>query len=344
MSSVSHIFFKIANEKDSELEACEYLDLFARKFGFSSETIDEMRLAFIEAIINAKEHAPKDLPNAEHNDIHCTLTYANDAIEINIRDYGKGFDPTVVEKPDIRKKLKSSYKRGWGLMLMEKLMDGAEISSMPPSGTLIHLVKKKLPVFEANESLIAKEQKRFERLRYILGSFIDLSSFLCQSKNLQSGLRSMLRILLGTLGVSRGAIYTFEEESKKLSCFVDIKLRANAKLPMIELSPKTLEKVASKSDCVVTEIIKEEVSNFNDAFKNDGITHVYALKTDDNNHGLLILGSRFHNEEPEDFDGELLTVIARNISSAINTYKLMENLKVANAELDKRLAELEGNK
>ena len=157
MSSVSHIFFKIANEKDSELEACEYLDLFARKFGFSSETIDEMRLAFIEAIINAKEHAPKDLPNAEHNDIHCTLTYSNDAIEINIRDFGKGFDPTVVEKPDIRKKLKSSYKRGWGLMLMEKLMDGAEISSMPPSGTLIHLVKKKLPVFEANESLIAKK-------------------------------------------------------------------------------------------------------------------------------------------------------------------------------------------
>ena len=113
---------------------------------------------------------------------------------------------------------------------------------------------------------------------------------------------------------------------------------------MIELSPKTLEKIAAKSDCVVTEIIKEEVSNFNDAFKNDGITHVYALKTDDNNHGLLILGSRFHNEEPEDFDGELLTVIARNISSAINTYKLMENLKVANTELDKRLAELEGNK
>ena len=41
MSLVSHIFFKIANTKDSELEACEYLDLFARKCGFSTETIDE---------------------------------------------------------------------------------------------------------------------------------------------------------------------------------------------------------------------------------------------------------------------------------------------------------------
>ena len=120
MSLVSHIFFKIANTKDSELEACEYLDLFARKCGFSTETIDEMRLAFIEAIINAKEHAPKDLPEAEKNDIHVTLTHTGDNIEICVRDYGKGFDPSVVEKPDIRKKIKSSYKRGWGLMLMEK--------------------------------------------------------------------------------------------------------------------------------------------------------------------------------------------------------------------------------
>lgn len=47
-SMVSHLFFKIANEKDSELEACEYLDIFARKCGFAKDTIDEMRLAFIE--------------------------------------------------------------------------------------------------------------------------------------------------------------------------------------------------------------------------------------------------------------------------------------------------------
>ena len=123
MSSVSHMFFKVANVKDSELEACEYLDLYARKCGFSSETIDEMRLAFIEALINAKEHAPKDMEDADKKEIHCSFTYVNDAIEINIRDFGKGFVPSVVEKPDIKKKLKSSYKRGWGLMLMEKLME-----------------------------------------------------------------------------------------------------------------------------------------------------------------------------------------------------------------------------
>lgn len=342
MSSVEHIFLRVTNTKDSELEACEYLSLFARKCGFNEETIDEMRLAFIEAIINAKEHAPANIPDGDKKDIHITLTHVDDNIEIKLRDFGKGFDPTVVEKPDIRKKLKSSYKRGWGLMLMEKLMDGAEISSMPPSGTLIHLVKKRLaaPV-TPTEAETLKEQKRFERLRYILGSFIDLSSFLCQSKNLQSGLRSMLRILLGTIGVSRGAIYTFDDDQKNLTCFVDIKLKANAKLPQITLSKETLEKISAKSDCIVTDIVKNDVNGFNDAFKEDGIEHVYTLKTDDQNHGLLILGTRFHKDEQEDFDSELLTIIARNISSAINTYKLMESLKLNNALLDKRLTELD---
>lgn len=342
MSLVPHIFFKIANAKDSELEACEYLDLFAKKCGFATETIDEMRLAFIEAIINAKEHAPKDLPDADKNDIHATISYIDNNIEICIRDYGKGFDPSVVEKPDIRKKLKSSYKRGWGLMLMEKLMDGAEIYSMPPSGTLIHLIKKKLVSDNPSTTETQLEQKRLERLKYILGSFIDLSSFLCQSRNLQSGLRSMLRILLGTLGVSRGAIYTFNSEQKQLTCFVDIKLDANTKLPLLKLSPETLEKVSKKSDASVTDIIKSD-SIFHNAFKNDQIEKIYSLKTDNELHGFLILGSRLHqkDEQPQDFDNELLTIIARNISSAINTYNLMENLKEINSTLDKRLKEID---
>lgn len=338
---IKHIFFKVTNEKDSELEACEYLDLFARKCGYSQDVIDEMRLAFIEALINAKEHAPKDLPDGDKNDIHVALTYNDEAIDMQIRDFGRGFDPTLVEKPDIKKKLKSSYKRGWGLMLMERLSDGAEISSFPPSGTLIHLVKKKIATEVAPKvAETLKEQKRLERLRYILSSFIDLSSFLCQSKNLQSGLRSMLRILLGTIGVSRGAIYNFSDDCETLSCIVDIKLKANAKLPQLRIHKDVFDKLAGKSDCVVTDIIKSEVSEFNDAFKDDDIEHIYVLKTDECSHGLLILGKRIHKEE-EDFDNELLTVIARNISSAINTYKLMENLKNANVYLDKRLVELD---
>ncbi|KAF1083651.1 MAG: hypothetical protein GQF41_0429 [Candidatus Rifleibacterium amylolyticum] len=340
-SMVSHLFFKLANEKDSELEACEYLDTFAKKCGFASETIDEMRLAFIEGLINAKEHAPKDIPDGSKRDIHVALSYADDMIQIQIRDFGKGFDPTVVEKPDIRKKLKSSHKRGWGLMLMEKLMDGAEITSFPPSGTLIQLVKKRVSAETAAEVDTLREHKRVERLKYILGSFIDLSSFLCQSKNLQAGLRSMLRILLGTMGVSRGAIYTFENDNESLECFVDIKLRANARLPQVKISSKTFEKFALKDDGEVTELVQSEISAFKENFKDGEIEHIYVLRTDNQYQGLLVLGARFRKEEEETLDKELLTTISRNISSAINTYRLMQNLRDANESLDRRINELD---
>lgn len=340
-SMVSHLFFKLANEKDSELEACEYLDIFAKKCGYASDSVDEMRLAFIEGLINAKEHAPKDIPDGSKRDIHVALTYADDLLQIQIRDFGKGFDPTVVEIPDIRKKLKSSHKRGWGLMLMERLMDGAEISSFPPSGTLIQLVKKRLVTETPTEVDSMREHKRVERLKYILGSFIDLSSFLCQSKNLQAGLRSMLRILLGTMGVSRGAIYTFENANESLDCLVDIKLRANARLPQVKIPQKLFEKLSIKEDGDVTEIIKNEISAFKDTFKEGEIEHIYVLRTDNQNQGLLILGNRFRKEEEETLDSELLTTISRNIASAINTFRLMQNLRDANEALDRRINELD---
>lgn len=344
-SFVPHLFLKLANAKDSELEACEYLDMFAKKCGFTQEVIDEMRLAFIEALINAKEHAPKDLPEEEqsHKEIYISFTFEDELLTINVRDFGKGFDPTTIEKPDIKKKLKSSYKRGWGIMLMERLMDGYEITSFPPSGTLMHLVKKRIdPVKQTEAEKNAEmERNRVERLKYILSSCIDLSSFLCQSKGLEQGLRSMLRILLGTLAVSRGAIYTFEKNNKSLECLVDIKLRANARLPQVSITPEIFDKLISKPNTDIIALVNEEINQFRETFKEGEIEHIYPLSTDDANLGLLILGYRFHKEEAVPFDTELLTIITRNISSAMNTYKLMHKLKEANENLDYKVRELD---
>jgi diguanylate cyclase (GGDEF)-like protein len=338
---VSHLFFKLANKKDSELEACEYLDIFAKKCGFMTESIDEMRLAFVEGLINAKEHAAKDIPDGESKDIHVALSYEEELLKIQIRDYGNGFDPNNVEKPDIKKKLKSSRKRGWGIMLMERLMDGAEICSFPPTGTLIQLVKKRVTSQNQTETDTIREHKRIERLKYILSSFIDLSSFLCQSKNLQSGLRSMLRILLGTLGVSRGAIYTYQSSKESLDCLVDIKLRANSRLPQARISPDIFEKIGARGDGDVTDIVKNEIAAFKDTFKEKEIESVYSLKTDDENQGILILGSKFRKEDEDILDKELLQTLSRNISSAINTYRLMQELRDTNTLLDNRVQELD---
>lgn len=338
---INHLFLKIANERDSELEACEYLDHFAKKCDFLPESIDEMRLAFIEAIINAKEHAPKNVSGGQEREIFVTLSQEADQLIIQVRDFGQGFDPGLVEKPDIRKKLKSSNKRGWGLMLMEKLMDGVEVSSFPPSGTLIKMVKKRLRFDPPVTADTAREHKRIERLKYILGSFIDLSSFLCQNRELDTGLRSMLRILLGTLGVAKGAIYIIDPGNEHADCIVDIKVKAREKLKSFRVTPDVLFDASHQETLEVSEVIRKHVPSFFETFSKEEAEFVYLLKTDADILGFLILGARFRNDDMDAQDGDLLTTLSRNISSAINTFRLMEQLKSANTSLDQRVNELQ---
>ncbi|HOY65454.1 MAG TPA: diguanylate cyclase [Candidatus Ozemobacteraceae bacterium] len=336
---IKHLFLKVANERDSELEACEYLETFAKKCGFLPESIDEMRLAFIEALINAKEHAPKGQPDTTQ-EIYTAFTAGPETLTIEVRDFGSGFDPATVEKPDIKKKLKSSYKRGWGLMLMEKLMDGCEVASFPPSGTLIKMVKKRLQVDPQDVGDIVRERKRIERLKYILGSFLDLSSFLCQNRDLETGLRSMLRIMLGTLGISRGAIFIHEPAKELMVSGVDIKLRTRERLPKFRIPAQALQQMMQRDSLEITEqllALNPEIPNI---FSKDEVAGCYLLRVDSEVLGILMLGNSFRTEEKESYDGDIMTTLARNISSAINTFRLLEQLKATNQELDQNVREL----
>ncbi len=333
---IKHLFLKIANERDSELEASEYLEGFAKKCGFLPETIDEMRLAFIEALINAKEHAPKGLPDTTQ-EIYAAFTAGQDTLTIEVRDFGTGFDPGTIEKPDIKKKLKSSYKRGWGLMLMEKLMDGCEVSSFPPSGTLIKMVKKRLQMDPRDAGDIVRERKRIERLKYILGSFLDLSSFLCQNRDLETGLRSMLRIMLGTLGISRGAIFIYDPAQELMQSAVDIKLKTRERLPRFKMPSAVIQPLMQRESLEITEPLLAQNPEISSIFSKDELASCYLLRVDNDVLGILMLGNSFRTEEKESYDGDIMTTLARNISSAINTFSLLDQLKSTNQELDQHI-------
>ena len=63
-------------------------------------------------------------------------------LTIKIHDSGTGFDSSKVETPEIDKKIKSDYKRGWGMSLMEELMDSVEVVN-DSSGCTIILTKRR---------------------------------------------------------------------------------------------------------------------------------------------------------------------------------------------------------
>ncbi len=126
-------------EENQELQVAQRAEELAQDLDFDRNTIDEMKLAIIEAVINAFEHSK----SAERKVfITFGLSLKRRQMTITIRDYGSGFDPETVESPDITKKMtKGSYKRGWGLKLMHSLMDEVKIHSSA-KGTQVTMVKR----------------------------------------------------------------------------------------------------------------------------------------------------------------------------------------------------------
>jgi len=120
---------------DIELVAIEGLDRMARHMGIPDDKIGEAHVLVTEAVINAFEHSGPKRPV-----VRVEFTMNQKKLIIFVRDYGKGFDPKGVEKPDIMKKMGSSHKRGWGLKLMESMSDDMTIES-DENGTKITITK-----------------------------------------------------------------------------------------------------------------------------------------------------------------------------------------------------------
>ncbi len=120
---------------DIELVAIEAMDRMAAHMGIPEAKINEAHILVTEAVINAFEHSGQKNPLVR---LEFTMTQQN--LNIFVRDYGKGFKPGKVAKPDIKKKIGSEHKRGWGLKLMESMSDNFQIES-DENGTKITIIK-----------------------------------------------------------------------------------------------------------------------------------------------------------------------------------------------------------
>ncbi len=125
---------------DMEIEACEKTCAVAKLVGMSTERVDEIRMAMIEACINAIEHSgAKDAKL--HVDIAVLGATKPEELRITVTDHGVGFDREKLVEPKIEKKLKASNKRGWGLQIIEGLMDEVDVASSS-EGTSVIMRKK----------------------------------------------------------------------------------------------------------------------------------------------------------------------------------------------------------
>jgi len=113
---------------EMEIVATAQAAALGEYIAMTRDKIDEVKLALVEACINAFEHA-----ECRDEQLHLTFRLGRDEsrewLEVEVMDKGKGFNSAQVEEPSIEKSFVSHRKRGWGLQIIKSLMDEVEITS-----------------------------------------------------------------------------------------------------------------------------------------------------------------------------------------------------------------------
>lgn len=121
---------------EMEIEASKTATAIAESIRMSPDRIDEVRMAVVEACINALEHS-----RASDREVFVTFQVLGERdpekLRIMVHDNGIGFAPDDLEEPTMASKLKAVRKRGWGLKIIKGLMDEVEIRSGTEGTTVV---------------------------------------------------------------------------------------------------------------------------------------------------------------------------------------------------------------
>jgi len=133
---------------DMEVAASKTAAAMAESMQMTPDRIDEVRLAVIEACINAFEYS-----RAPDGKVYMTLEVLGrdepELLRISVHDNGVGFEPGSKSKPRIADKIGGRNKRGWGLSIIRGLMDDVAIESEAGAGTTVVMSKRRSARAEA---------------------------------------------------------------------------------------------------------------------------------------------------------------------------------------------------
>jgi len=112
---------------DSEMVAARVAETVAAFASVDADTVDRIKMAIIEACINAFEHSA-----STSGKVRLRYLLSPGKLELFVQDDGKGFQAST--------RGESKKNRGWGLKLIRELVDEVEIDT-GLEGTVVHMVK-----------------------------------------------------------------------------------------------------------------------------------------------------------------------------------------------------------
>jgi serine/threonine-protein kinase RsbW len=107
-----------------------------RAAGANEDTVGEIELALTEALANVIEHGYQ---GDETQKIEVGFEVEAARLRVSVRDWGRQADPAAFESRD----LDDPGEGGYGVFLMEQLMDDVSREPQPDGGTLLILTKQR---------------------------------------------------------------------------------------------------------------------------------------------------------------------------------------------------------
>lgn len=112
------------------VEICRYIE----QLPVPEQTTYDVQLAVNEAVVNTIKHAYGNRPDGR---VKVVFSLLPQRLQIDVYDWGEGFDLTTVSEPNLEEPSESGY----GLMIIKRLMDEVSYHRDPVQGNRLHLVK-----------------------------------------------------------------------------------------------------------------------------------------------------------------------------------------------------------
>jgi serine/threonine-protein kinase RsbW len=120
-----------------EKVAMDTASSLARDMGFSVDRVADLRMAVGEACLNAIEHGNQLDASVK---VGVTLTVDPHALQVDVHDSGSRFE-RALKDPNIDEKMSGeSDSRGWGMFLIQKLVDEVSFDQAPEGGNRTRLI------------------------------------------------------------------------------------------------------------------------------------------------------------------------------------------------------------
>ena len=180
-----------------------------------------------------------------------------------------------------------------------------------------------------------------DQFEYYLSSLDELGEILIEADQIESVSSGILRLTLGTIMASKGAIFVFDRDNSVLSELTSISIKEQFK--DCTLSGKFLENISSyqyshfEFDNSI-DWIEGDLRNY---LKSSNSKIIIPLFHKSKLLGILCIGEKFMSEKFTDIDYKILEIISNHLTEALFNYELLENVEQKKRELNIKLLELE---